>query len=158
MVPGSRSGHPQYLIQQPSNSMRSLITFLPALLAAYTLTSCGPAAWNQNAEYLPAPLRTAESLESATIQDYVADLPPAKALEPDTQTLRSKVNAAPVERTKDRSRLTLMSSQGAPERKFLLNHRSKTLRMTVSKPNSTDSPEVHVFQRQSSDWYHWIED
>jgi hypothetical protein len=130
---------------------------LPPLLATCLLASCGPAAWNQQAEYLSASTKTEGELKAATIQDYIADLPPSKVLEPDTASLKSKVASAPVEDTKGVSHLTLAAAGEVPERRFFLNKETKTLRMTVSSPISGASPAVHVFQRQESDWYYWIE-
>ena len=137
--------------------MRKRTSILPVLVAGLALTACGPTAWNQHAEYLPAPNRTEESLQDASIQEYVAELPPSSALEPDSATLRSRVNSAPSKSGSEWSRLTLVATEVTPRRDFLLNHRSKTLRMTVSRNSAVESEQVHYFQRQKSDWYHWIQ-
>ena len=135
---------------------RLIASFVVA--AGCLLSGCGPAQWNHYAEYLPAPTWSGEQLEQASIREFIADLPPGHALEPDTATLRSKVDAAPVERRGDTSWLTLASTNAVPERAFHLNHRTKTLGMVVKTPAASDAAPVHFFQRTKSDWYHWIDD
>ena len=121
------------------------------------LTSCGPQQWNNSAEYLSAPSKSQADLGSASIGDYILDLPPSKVHAKDEATLQRQVAASTPKIDGEWSSLRLEGSQSAPRRDFLLSHRTKTLRMTVAADGNSPR-EVHQFRREASDWYHWIED
>jgi hypothetical protein len=138
--------------------MKSFTLKSVAVFCAFASYACGPASWNKQAEYLPAPTKEKTALESASIQEYIADIPPAKIFEKDADAVNSRLKSASVESDSERSRVTFASTKSAPERVFVLHRRAKLLKMSVNSKNAEGPAKVHMFQRQKSNWYHWIEE
>jgi hypothetical protein len=130
---------------------------LPTILLAFASASCAPQKWNDYAEFLPASSKSNEELAEASIQEYIAEIPPAKVFARNQEALETSIASAPTRTGPESIFLTLKATEFAPERRFYLNKSSNDLRMEVVRPDSDKKNQIHHFQRQSSDWYYWMQ-